>query len=144
MDTNLLISWIVLLIVLVVVEASTVQLVTIWFAFGALVALIANLFNAPTWLQIALFVVVSLVSLAVTRPLVKKFTRKSRTATNADMVIGKDALVLEEINNNLATGLVKVGGVTWTARSSDSSVIPKETSVSVEKIEGVKLIVSVK
>jgi membrane protein implicated in regulation of membrane protease activity len=143
MGTNMLIAWIVLLIVLVVVEASTAQLVTIWFAFGSFVALMANLFHASVWLQITLFVVVSLVSLAATRPLVKKFTKRSRTPTNADMVIGKSALVVEEINNSLATGLVKVNGVTWTARSSDNSVIPKEATVSVEKIEGVKLIVSV-
>ena len=144
MDTAFMILWIVLLVVLVVVEASTVQLVTIWFALGSLVALIANLLHASAWIQGTLFVAVSLISLAATRPLVKKFTKKTRVPTNADMVIGKRAVVVEEINNDLASGLVKVGGVTWTARTSDSSVMPEGTDAVVEKIEGVKLIVSAK
>ncbi len=143
MDTRFLVGWIALLVILVVIEASTVQLVTIWFAFGALVALIANIFNAPIYLQVTLFVVVSLVALIATRPLIKKFTHKKRIPTNADRVIGKKAVVLEDIDNSLAKGLVSVDGVTWSARASDSSVIPKDTSVDVEKIEGVKLIVSV-
>lgn len=142
MENSMLYFWIVAFVFLVVVEASTAQLVTIWFAVGALGALIAYVLNAQDWLQWVVFVVVSFITLIATRPLVKKFTKKKIQPTNADRNIGAQALVLEDIDNTLGKGSVNVKGVTWTARSLDGNLIEKGTMVIVDKIEGVKLIVT--
>ena len=133
--------WLVLLVVFVVFEAATVQLVSVWFALGALAALIAAICHGPAWLQITLFILVSAISFAVTRPLVKKFSTSKIQKTNADRCIGDTAVVTEEINNLEAKGLVKVDGNIWTARSENNDVIPAGEKVTVIKIEGVKLIV---
>ena len=142
MENSMLYFWIAAFVFLVVVEASTAQLVTIWFAVGALGALIANVLNAQDWLQWVVFVLVSFITLIATRPLFKKFTQKKIQPTNADRNIGAQALVLEDIDNTLGKGSVNVKGVTWTARSLDGSLIEKGTMVIVDKIEGVKLIVT--
>lgn len=136
--------WAVLTAVLVVIEAVTVQLVTIWFAVGALSAVVANLLGADIVWQFVIFTAVSLIMLILTRPYVKKFVERRTVPTNADRVIGCDAVTQEEINNKMGTGQVKVGGVIWTARSINDEVIEKDTLVVVEKIEGVKVIVSKK
>ena len=133
--------WLVLLVVFVVFEAATVQLVSVWFALGALAALIAAICHAPAWLQIVLFILISAVSFAVTRPLVKKFSTSKIQKTNADRCIGDTAVVTEEINNLEARGLVKVDGNIWTARSENNDIIPVGEKVTVIRIEGVKLIV---
>ncbi|MDO4847410.1 MAG: NfeD family protein [Clostridiaceae bacterium] len=133
--------WLVLLVVFVVFEAATVQLVSVWFALGALAALIAAICHAPAWLQIVLFILISAVSFAVTRPLVKKFSTSKIQKTNADRCIGDTAIVTEEINNLEAKGQVKVDGNIWTARSENNDIIPAGEKVTVMKIEGVKLIV---
>ena len=135
MDLFMLIFWIVLLVVLLIVEAATVQLVTIWFAIGAAAALIA------LWLQWVLFVVVSAVTLAATRPLVRKITKQKTQPTNADRCIGETAMVTEDIDNIAGKGRVEVNGISWTARSSDGANFRKGELVTVERIEGVKLIV---
>lgn len=137
--------WIVLMVLLIILEASTVQLVSIWFAIGALGALLVSLLSpGSTVIQIAVFVIVSLIALVVTRPLVKKFTKAKIQPTNADRFVGADAVVTEEINNSLGTGLVNSKGTIWTARSVDGEIIPVNTSVTVDRIEGVKLIVHTK
>lgn len=135
------VCWIALLIIFAVAEAVTVQLVSVWFAVGALAGLIANLCGADVTLQIVVFISVSIICFIATRPLVKKFTANRIEKTNADRCIGDTAVVIEEINNVEASGQVKVNGNIWTARSSDNSVIPVNARVTVEKIEGVKLIV---
>lgn len=137
------VCWIVLLIIFAVAEAVTVQLVSVWFAVGALAGLIANLCGANVTLQIVIFISVSIICFVATRPLVKKFTANRIEKTNADRCIGDTAVVVEEINNVEASGQVKVNGNIWTARSMDNSVIPVNARVTVEKIEGVKLIVSI-
>lgn len=137
----MLIFWVVLLILLIVVEAVTAQMVTIWFAAGAAGAIVAELLGAQVWLQWIVFIAVSAVALVVTRPLVRKLTKTRVQPTNADRCIGQTAVVTEEIDNIAAKGQVNVNGVIWTARSSDGSVIQKDTKVTVEKIDGVKLIV---
>ena len=124
-----------------VVEAATAGLTCIWFAVGSLAALIAALFDAQLWLQIVWFLVISFVTLYFTRPLVKKYVNSRSQPTNADMVIGKEALVTEDIDNVEATGAVSVGGKVWTARSADGGRIKSGAVVSVLRIEGVKLIV---
>lgn len=133
--------WIAAIVVFVVVEAITVQLVTVWFAVGAVGGLIACLCNAQLWVQIVIFVAVSAVTLIVTKPLVKRFTHAKKQPTNADRYIGKYAVVTEPIDNILNKGAAKIGGFEWTARSADGSKIEKEKIVTVERIEGAKLIV---
>lgn len=136
-----IIFWAVALVVLLIVEGVTAQLVTIWFAAGSLAALIAAILKAPVLAQIVLFVVVSAVSLIATRPIVKKITSKKTESFNADKNIGKMAVVTEDIDNLNGTGAAKLDGLVWTARSSDGSKIEAGKSVVVEKIEGVKIIV---
>ncbi|MBR0112816.1 MAG: NfeD family protein [Clostridia bacterium] len=136
-----IVIWAVALVVLLAIEGATAQLVTIWFAAGALAALIAAALHAPIWLQVVLFVVVSGITLVATRPLVKKIVKRKTQPLNADRCIGETAVVTEEIDNIRATGAVKVGGVVWTARSSGGEIIEKDKNVVIEKIEGVKLIV---
>lgn len=139
---ELTIFWLVAVIVLGVIEAITVGLVTVWFALGALAALISSLFGGPLWLQILLFFVVTAVSLITTRPLVKKyFGKSSHKPTNADMVIGKQAHVTEAIDNLRGTGAVKCLGKEWSARSENGEAVAVGEIVVPVKIDGVKLIV---
>lgn len=134
--------WVALLAAFVVIEAATAQLVTIWFAIGAFAALVSTFFTESIMAQIIVFVIVSAVALAVTRPVVKKMTKTKKQPTNADMYIGKQAIVTEDINNLEATGLVNVGGSVWTARTeTEGCTVPAGEHVTVVKIEGVKLIV---
>lgn len=141
-STALTVIWIVLLVLFLILEGVTVQLVSAWFALGALCALLANLCGVGVVWQVVLFLVVSAICLIATRPLVKKMTATKIQKTNADRCIGAEAVVLEEINNLKSTGLVKTMGNTWTARSADGSVISKDAVVTVQKMDGVKLIVS--
>ena len=126
----------------VVIEAATINLATIWFAFGSLTALVTSLLGGNVWLQITLFLSISLLTLIFTRPVVKKFLLPKKEATTLDQIIGRQGKVTEEINNLLQTGEVFIDGKTWTARSEDGSVIPEGTTVSAVKITGVKLIVN--
>lgn len=134
--------WVVALVVFLIVEAVTAGLVSIWFVFGSLVALICAALGAAVWLQIFWFVIVSVATLVLTRPLVKRYVDSRSVATNADRSIGRAAVVTERIDNLAATGAVKLDGVVWTARSTDDAVaIETGERVSVRAIEGVKLIV---
>ena len=134
--------WLIAMVVLLVIEAVVPGLISIWFALGALAALISALFHAPIWLQIVWFVAVSVIALVLTRPLVRKYVNGRITPTNADMVIGKDAVVTEAIDNLHARGAVLLDGKTWTARMDreDETAKTGET-VRDLRIEGVKLIV---
>ena len=138
---NMVIFWLIVTGVLIVAEAATVNLVTIWFAGGALAALIAAAFGAPLWLQIVLFLAVSAVLLLTLRPFARKLTRGRDYATNVDSNIGKLAVVVEPIDNLRGTGRVMIGPVDWTARSEDGSVIAKGEKVRVLRVEGVKVCV---
>ena len=134
--------WGALLILFLIVEGATAGLTSIWFALGSLVALIAALLKAPLWLQIVLFLVVSIAVLIVTRPLARKYINGRSQATNADRVIGMTGRVRETVDNIAGTGAVFVGGKLWTARTADSEIIPEGALVRADAIEGVKLIVS--
>lgn len=137
--------WLGILVLMVIVELLTTQLVTIWFAVGALVSFFLALFGVEQiWIQILAFLLVSAVALAVTRPLVRKTLKRKTEPTNADMVIGKTAIVTEKIDNIAGTGLVKVGGAVWSARTADQSVIEAAQEVEVQEIQGVKLMVTKK
>lgn len=118
------------------------NLTSIWFALGALAALISSLFGAPMWLQVVWFFAVSILTLVLTRPLAKKYLNGKTQATNADMVIGEICVVMEPISNLSETGAVKVGGKVWTARSEDGTVFAPGERVRAVRIEGVKLIVA--
>lgn len=133
--------WLILAIVFIVAEACTFQFVSIWFAVGSVAALIARLAGGDFLVQSVLFVGVTVVCLAATRPLVHKIKAKA-VSTNVDRVIGQQAIVIEEINNIENAGQVKTNGMVWTARSVNNTVIAKDVLVKVEKIEGVKLLVS--
>ena len=137
------ILWLVLLVVFLVVEAACpVHLVSIWFAAGALVAGIVSLLGGQLWLQVTLFLVVSVALLVSLWPLVKKVIRPKITATNVDSVVGSQGYVTEAVDNLSAAGHVKLSGIEWTARSHDGKPIPVGTLIRVERIEGVKAIVS--
>ncbi len=134
--------WLGLFAAFIIIEAATAQLVTVWFAVGAFCSFIASFITESIAIQLLIFIAVSAIALLVTRPLVRRLTSAKRLPTNADMYIGEEGLSLEKIDNLSATGLVKVKGSLWTARSFDDSlVIEKNTPVIVERIEGVKLIV---
>ena len=134
--------WIIAMVVFLVIEAVTVGIVSIWFAIGALFAMVTAMLDANLWVQIAVFIVASAVTLYFTRPLVKKYVNNKVEPTNADILIGKECRVVETIDNISGTGAVYVDGKTWTARCVDEEIIPEGQLVKAERIEGVKLIVS--
>ena len=140
--SNMVLFWLAAMIVLLIVEALVPGLVSIWFALGALAALLSALLHAPVWLQVLFFLVVSVLSLILTKPFVRKYQSGKIQPTNADAVIGKECLVTEEVNNILGTGAVTVDGKTWTARNLDENSISNVGEIKkVLKIEGVKLII---
>ena len=134
--------WIIAMVVFLVIEAVTVGIVSVWFAIGALFAMVTAMLGANLWVQITVFLIVSAIALYFTRPLVKKFVNNKVEPTNADMLIGKECRVVETIDNLSGTGAVYVDGKTWTARTVDEEIIPVGQLVKAERIEGVKLIVS--
>ncbi len=136
-----IIFWAVAFVVLTIAELCTYQLVSIWLALGSLVSLICAILGLGIIGQVIVFTAFSILLLIATRPFVKKVLKNRIVPTNAELDIGKIAIVIEKINNTTSTGRVKLNGVDWAARSSDNSVIPTGTSVTVEKIEGAKLIV---
>lgn len=135
------IFWIILAIVLVIIEGITTTLVTIWPAFGAVAAAIAAACGVDWLGQVLIFLVVSLVLLIATRPLAKKLLKKDQQPTNSDRLIGQTALVTEDILPLESKGRVKIDGKYWAARSGDGQSIASGTVVTVQGIEGVKLIV---
>ena len=133
--------WLGAMVVFGIVEALTAGLVSIWFVAGSAAALIGALLGAGIGVQVALFLAVSALALAVTRPLLRKITAAKATPTNLDRVLGDSGKVTETIDNENSTGAVYVDGKTWTARSADGMVIPEGTVVEIMRMEGVKLFV---
>jgi len=139
---EMIIIWLSVVVVTVVIEALSVQLLCIWFSIAALVSMILAIVGAPLWLQILVFAVCTILLLILTRPFVKRVVKKSPiVSTNADRVIGKEAVVIREINNDEAEGQVKVMNQIWTARSISGDTIPADEKVVVRSIDGVKLMV---
>ena len=136
------IIWLVLMVVFLIAEGLTVATVSLWFAAGALVALLVSLLGLHVWLQIALFLVVSGVLLACLRPMVKRHFTPGLTPTNVDAIVGTRGVIIAEVDNVIAAGQVKLSGMEWSARSTDGSIIPAGTQVKVDRIEGVKAFVS--
>ena len=138
-----MILWFALLLVFLVIEASCpIHLVSIWFAAGSLVALIASFLGAPLWLEIVLFLVVSSVMVVLFWPFIKKFLNPKLEKTNVEAIVGTQGYVTADIDNLTATGQVKLGAMEWTARSTSGHPIPKGTLIKVDRIEGVKAFVS--
>ena len=133
--------WLVLIVAFLMAEASTVTMISLWFAGGSLVAMLVSLLGGPVWLQILAFLAVSCILLTLLRPLVRKHITPKITKTNVDAVIGTTGLVTVAIDNVAAVGQVKLGGMAWTARSASGEPIPEGTLVRVERVEGVKAIV---
>lgn len=134
--------WLILLIAFAIIEGITAGLVSIWFCAGSLVALFAAWMNCGLAVQIGLFTVISVLAMAVIRPLARKWIIPQAEKTNADRILDAEAVVTETIDNVQASGQIKVGGAIWTARAADGSVIPAGAMVRVERIEGVKAIVT--
>ena len=142
MDLNMTVLWLAILVVLVVIELLTMGLTTIWFAGGALEATIASLFGAPLALQVILFLAASALLLYFTRPIAVKYFNKDRVRTNAESLVGRQAIVISEIDNLQGIGQVNVGGMEWSARTRvDGVKLPVGTVTTILAINGVKLIV---
>ena len=139
---NSVIMWLAVLVILVIVELATMGLTTIWFAGGALIATVIAALEGPVWLQFVCFVVVSLVLLVLTRPVAMRYFNQNREKTNADSLVGKQAIVTLDINNLLGTGQVMLNGMEWSARSAKDDVkIEAGAVVIVKSISGVKVLV---
>ena len=136
------IFWFIVMVIFLLAEAGTVALVSVWFAGGALAALIAALLGGKLWLQLVLFFLVSGILLAALRPVTKKYWKPRLAKTNVDALVGAQGYVTAEIDNLNATGQIKLSGMEWTARSESGEVIAPGTLVQVQRIEGVKAIVS--
>ncbi len=134
--------WLVLFALFVVAEASTVTVVSVWFALGSLIALLLAALDAQIWLQVVAFFLVSTILLAFLRPVIRKYFTPRIQKTNADAVIGTVGVVTEDIDNIRAKGQIKLGAMEWTARSSSGEIIPAGTQAKVDRIEGVKVYVT--
>lgn len=135
------IVWLLIVAIMLIIEIFTMGLTTIWFSFGAVVAAVASAFSAPLWVQIVLFCVVSVGVMVLIRPYAVKIQNKNRVKTNIDEYIGQQAVVIEEINNQLGTGKVRYRGMEWMARSTEGERIPADELVIIESLSGVKLMV---
>ena len=141
MDINMQWLWIHALVVFTIVEASTTALMALWFIGGSLVAYVLSLLSAPVWIQVSVFLIVSLTLLLILRPLLQKNIQERKIPTNLETLIGRIVPVVEEIDNLHAKGAVRVAGVEWTAFSKDGSVIAKDVPVKILSVNGAKLCV---
>ncbi len=137
--------WLILFIVLVIAELSTMGLTTIWFAGGALIATLAAIFGANEGVQILLFLLISILLLIFTRPIAVKYFNKDRARTNVESYIGRQVIVISEIDNLQGIGQVTLGGQEWTARSAQDGIVLPVGAVGIVKyVDGVKLIIEEK
>ena len=134
--------WLAALVLFVVIEIATMGLTTIWFAGGALIALLLAMLDVSFYVQLGAFLVISIVLLVSTRPLAMKFFNQKRVKTNVDSIIGKQAIVIAEIDNLKEEGQVILNGMEWSARSyEEGKIIPAGAVVEVKEVRGVKVIV---
>ena len=136
------IIWLALMVVFLIAEAMTVSMVSLWFAAGAVVALLLSLLKIQFWVQLILFFVVSGALLACLRPMVRRHVAPKIVPTNVDAIVGTRGIVTAEIDNVCAAGQIKVNGMEWSARSTTGEIIPEGTLIRVERIEGVKAFVT--
>ena len=136
------IIWLILMVVFLVIEGSTVSTVSLWFAAGALTALGTALLDAELWLQVLVFFTVSIALLAALRPIVRKYFTPRLARTNVDSIIGSTGTVTIDIDNIAGQGQIKLASMEWTARSTSGDPISAGTQIRVDRIEGVKAFVS--
>lgn len=137
--------WLSIFVACIVIEIATMGLFTIWFAGGSLIAALVVAVGGPLWLQIALFFVISLVLLYLTRPIAVKYFNKDRVKTNAESLVGQQAIVISEINNLQGVGQVTVNGQEWSARNvKGDKELTVGSVVIIRAISGVKLMVEEK
>lgn len=136
------ILWVVLFVIFLMAEASTVAVISLWFAIGALAAMVTSFLGGEFWLQAIVFFTVSIVLLCALRPLTQKYFTPKITRTNVDAVVGSTGRVVETVQNDLTQGRVKLGSLEWSARSSSGEVLEEGTLVKVDRVEGVKVFVS--
>ena len=134
--------WLGAFVIFLAIETGTLGLVSIWFAAGALGALLVAWLGGWLWLQVVVFLVVSCVSLASLRPLANKYIAPKIMPTNADRLIGTVAVLSGDVDNIAAKGEVSLGGIPWSARSTSGEPIPAGTTVRVDRMEGVRVYVS--
>ena len=139
--TTMVFVWLVIAVVLGIFEAATVALVSIWFAIGAVEAMVPAYFNAPFWVQILVFILVSALCFVFTRPFFKKIIRVNKQPTNVDRLVGQEGVATDDIENIECRGKVFISGLTWSARSETGELIPQGAVVTVKKIEGATLVV---
>lgn len=134
--------WLAVMVVMLVIEIATLGLTTVWFAGGALIAFLLAMFNVPLIVQIIVFLIVSLILILFTRPIAVKYFNKDRVRTNVESMIGRQAIVVSEIDNLQGIGRVTVGGQEWSARTTEDGIgLPVGAVVVVKAVSGVKLIV---
>ena len=136
------IFWLAAMVVFILAEAATVTLVSIWFAAGALAAIVVALLGGGLVLQIVVFLAVASLLLVSLRSAVRKYIHPKIVRTNVDSVVGSTGMVVTPINNVAALGQVKLNGMEWSAHSTDGTHIPEGTLVKVDRVEGVKVFVS--
>ena len=136
-----MILWMLVIIASVVIEAVTLDLSALWFAVGGLAALVLASFGCEKMPQLIVFTIVSALLLMFVRPFARKFLKPMGARTNADRILGEEALVTAVIDNAVMQGEIRLLGQTWSARSADGTVIPQGAKVRVLEIVGVKAIV---
>lgn len=142
-NLTLPLMWIAIAVVAAIFEGVTVQLVSIWFTVGAVISAIVSVFNDNVLVQLAVFIIVSVVCIVITRPLADRLKKTTgEIPTNCDRYIGKTAEVIVDINNDEAVGQVRVDGSVWSAKSTTSDILKVGTKVKVNSIQGVKMLVT--
>ena len=142
---NMTMVWLLALVLLLIIEFLTLSLTTIWFAGGALIALIATECGAPVVVQVIVFLAVSFLVLFLLRPSAVRYYNSKREKTNVNALIGKEAKITETVNNRENTGVAIINGQEWTARAKyDNDILEVGTWAFIEEITGVKLILSKK
>lgn len=139
--TNSIILWMVVIIASVAIEAFTLDLTSLWFSFGGVAALLAASLGAGWLAQLIIFTAVSAVLLVLVRPVTRRLLKPKGARTNADRILGEEAVVTVPIDNTAAQGEIKLMGQVWSARSADGAMIPQGSRVRVREIVGVKAIV---
>lgn len=132
--------WLAAVVVFVILEAATYQMVSTWFAIGAVGAVIAVFCGANLYVQFGVFIGISVIMIAVLRPLSMRILKRQDFKSNAEGLIGKNVLITSEVSNIKGTGEGKVNGMTWTVRSDTDEPIPSGQTARIKRIEGVKLI----
>ncbi len=138
---DLTIMWFIAVIAFIIIESLTYQLVSVWFAFGAIGALIAAVAGAGIYAQLIVFALITALFLLFLRPMSLKFVKNKTFKTNVDSIISENVLITEEVDNDAGKGQGKVNGLVWTVRSEDGSKIPKGEVTEAVRVDGVKLTV---